>query len=200
MDFSIPKDLMTTMTDVFDVERAGTRIASVQGFLCGSSYPNSIQLVENIEVHVGDWLINTTTGQRFYSKTVFPLKIDGQITDWRIEYMTESEYNNSYNNSRAPAASINIGTVTGPAIIGNQQSATLTVGVSIEDVVSLIATKPVEDLPQLCELVAELKKIESEDGPIEKGRFSRFSDLLKKHTDILTAFGGMVVQLLIGKQ
>ena len=62
----------------------------------------------------------------------------------------------------------------------------------------LIANKPTADLLELCELVSSLKKIEESGKPIEKGQLSKFSDIPKKHSDILIALGGWAVKLLTG--
>ena len=113
-----------------------------------------------------------------------------------VKYKSESEYRSSQQ-SRA-ATSISIGTVSGPSIIGSQQNATLNVGNSVEDIAQLIANKPASDIPQLCELVAELKKIEESGEKIEKGKLAKFSDLLNKHSDLLVALGGWAVKLLTG--
>lgn len=112
--------------------------------------------------------------------------------------ISESEYKESQKNQ--PVTSINIGTVSGPSIIGSQQNATLNFGTSVEDIAQLIATKPASDLPQLCELVAELKSIEESGEKIEKGRLAKFADLLNKHSDLLTALSGWAIKLLTGNQ
>jgi len=113
-----------------------------------------------------------------------------------VEYQSESEYRDSQQNQST--ANINIGTVSGPSIIGNQQNATLNFGTSVEDIARLIASKPSSDMPQLCELVAELKRIEESGEKLEKGKLAKFSDLLNKHSDLLVALGGWAVKLLTG--
>ncbi len=113
-----------------------------------------------------------------------------------VEYKSESEYKNSQQNRSV--SNISIGTISGPSIIGNQQNATLNFGTNVEDIAQLIAGKPASDMPQLCELVAELKRIEESGEKLEKGKLSKFSDLLKKHSDLLVALGGWAVKLLTG--
>ena len=196
MSFKMPHDLLQNMTDLFTVERNGKEIASAHGFFCGKDYPSTIQLVENIEVAEGDWLIHSPTKKRYFATEATPVSVNGEILDWMVKYQSEFDLNLAQSNRAT--ANIHIGTVTGPAIIGSQQNATLNVGCTVEDIAKLISTKPSSDLPELCELVAELKKIESEGKPVEKGRLSKFSDLLKKHSDLLVAIGGWAVKLLTG--
>ncbi len=194
MNFRMSTDMMEKVTDIFSIERDGKQVASARGFFCGKNYQNTIQLVENADIQDGDWLVHSLTGKRYFAKQAKPFSMDGEILYWMVEYLTESDFQKSSKSQ----TQINIGTVSGPAIIGNQQTATMTVGTSIEDIAALIATKPAADLPELCELVAELKKLEANGGAIEKGRLSKFSDLLKKHSDLLIALGGWAVKLLTG--
>ena len=196
MSFKLPDDLIRNMTDVFTIERDGQEVASAHGFFCGKEYPSTIQLVENTTVHEGDWLIHAPTKNRYFATEVQPISINGEIFDWMVKYQSEFDWKKSQANQAV--SNIHIGTVSGPAIIGSQQNATLSVGCTTEEIARLITAKPTSDLPALCELVAELKKIESESGPIEKGRLSKFSDLLEKHSDLLIALGGWAVKLLTG--
>lgn len=198
MNFSLPKHMLDSMTDVFDIERDGNVIRSAHGFFCGSNYPSTIQLVENTDIQEEDWLIHALTGRRYFAIKVRPISMQGEIHDWMVTYQSESEWERSQKS--ATSTSIHIGTVSGPAIIGSQQNASLNVGCTIEDIAKLITTKPSEEIPALCELIAELKKIEESDSNIEKGRLSKFSDLLQKHSDLLVALGGWAVKLLTGNQ
>lgn len=196
MNFKMPSDMLKNMTDVFSIERDGQEIASAHGFFCGKEYPSTIQLVEDTTVREGDWLIHTPTNNRYFAIEVQPISVNGEIIDWMVKYQSEFEWKKS---QTSPSVStIHIGNVSGPAIIGSQQNATLNVGCTTEDIAKLITSKPSSDLPALCELVAELKKIETDSGSIEKGRLSKFSDLLEKHSDLLVALGGWAVKLLTG--
>ncbi len=189
-------DHLKQMTDTFSLERNSLLLCSAHGFFCGREYPSTIQLIENVDVQDGDWLIHSPTGRRYYAKKTEPLSVQGEIVSWMVEYQSESEYRDSQQNQST--ANINIGTVSGPSIIGNQQNATLNFGTSVEDIARLIASKPSSDMPQLCELVAELKRIEESGEKLEKGMLAKFSDLLNKHSDLLVALGGWAVKLLTG--
>ena len=141
-------------------------------------------------------MIHSPTGRRYYAEKTRPISEQGEIVSWMVEYKSESEYKNSQQNRSV--SNISIGTISGPSIIGNQQNATLNFGTNVEDIAQLIAGKPASDMPQLCELVAELKRIEESGEKLEKGKLAKFSDLLKKHSDLLVALGGWAVKLLTG--
>ncbi len=195
---SIPSAWLQEITDIFSLERNSLPVGTANGFFCGRNYPSTIQLVENIDVQDGDWLIHSATGRRYYAEKTEPISANGQIVSWMVQYQSESEYKN--NQRSQSTTSINIGTVSGPSIIGSQQNATLNFGTSVEDIAQLITNKPASELPQLCELVAELKDIEKSEEKIEKGRLAKFADLLNEHSDLLTALGGWAVKLLTGNE
>ena len=191
--FSMSRDILETMTDVFQLERKSEVIQNVRGFYCDSKYPNTIQLVENVEIHPDDWLIHSS--QRLHVVEAHAIRF-GNTVEWMAKYETEQDFLRSQNH--APG-SIHIGTVSGPSIIGNQQTATIHVGNSIEDIAKLILPLPSQDMEQLLPLIAELKKAEESGAPLKKGCLAKFSDALKKHSDLLIALGGWAVKLLTGE-
>lgn len=195
MNFSRPSDFLQSATSLFTIERNGQAIGTSRGFFCGKGYPNTIQLIENADVQGSDWLIHPQTQHRYFIKNTVPLSMHGEVCGWMLEYESETEHQRNMQ----PSSEIHIGTINGPSIIGSQQNATFNIGPSIEDIVQLIASKPPADQVSLCELVAVLKSIESSDTPVEKGRLSKFSDLIKKHSDLLVALGGWAVKLLTGE-
>jgi hypothetical protein len=194
MNYALPSSIINEMTDTFTIEREGVSVGSVHGFFCGSKYPSTIQLVESSSIQNGDWLIHAITQNRYFVEDVQPISVHGQIIDWMVRYKTSSEIERQTSSS----AIINIGTISGPSIIGSQQNATLNVGTSIEDIAKIVATMPAADMVELCDLISELKKIERSDEPIKKGQLSKFSDALQKHSDLLIALGGWAVKLLTG--
>ncbi len=196
--FSLDAQLKS-MTQIFFIERDSQQIGNAHGFFAEPDYPNTIQLVENIDVKQGDWLIDSVTNQRYFALNTKPLIMNGTPVDWLIEYQTEYEYNRSL--SSGNQTNINIHSVSGNSVIGSQQNVTLNIGNSLSDIEKLISTLPEVDRSEAQELLDELQKTESSAHPIlVEGTFSKFSNLLKKHTDLLTAVGGWAVQLLIGKQ
>ena len=193
--FQIPKELINA-TQIFQIERSKTIIGEAHGFFCGKNYPNTIQLIENTEIKNGDWLIDSTTGQRYYSVDTHPIVIHGVPSNWMVKYQTENQYNSSRNSS---STIFNIQSVNGTSVIGNQEKVVLNVISSLSDIEQLIHSLPDSDKAKANELLAELHKTESSNHPVlVEGALSKFSDLIKKHSDLLTAVGGWAVKLLIG--
>ena len=81
------------------------------------------------------------------------------------------------------------------AIIGNNLSDnTISVNSvsSISELEKMILSKPSEDQELLKELLNLLKSIDNSEEPVEKNIFSRFSDILKKHADLIVPIVNIV--------
>lgn len=66
---------------------------------------------------------------------------------------------------------------------------------SFSELGQLIREKPDYDRPALLELLRALEKLEESSEPVRPGFFSRFSDLVKKHTDLIVPIGRILVQI-----
>ncbi len=86
------------------------------------------------------------------------------------------------------------------AIIGNNSSGNeLTFnGAAFSELQSLIAAKSSIDQTELQELLAALQRIEDSSEPIPHGFFARFSNLVKKHTDLIAPLGQTLIEILFG--
>ena len=196
--FQLPPFILKEMTQIFSIERNGSIIGTVHGFFCGKDYPNTIQFVENTDIKNGDWIIDSTTSQRYYAKDVRPVIMNGTPCDWMIQYQTEDDFRAQSNLGKQ--TTINIHTVSGNSVIGSQENVVVTVGSSLKDIEQLIASLPISEQPEAQELLNTLKSTSESTHPVlVEGALARFSNLLKKHTDLLIAVGGWAVQLLIGK-
>ena len=85
------------------------------------------------------------------------------------------------------------------SIVGNNISnneISVSTSASLSELESLIATKPAEDQELLKELLAALQRFENGSEPISKGIFARFSDLIKKHIDLITSITDTVIGAL----
>lgn len=194
--FKIPKSILNQSTIIFQIERNHALIGSVHGFFCGNDYPHTVQFVENTDIKNGDWLIDTITNQRYYAKDVRPISINQKPVEWMITYETEEEHNSSVSNH----STINIHSVNGNSVIGSQQNVVLNIGSDLSDIERLISNLSQAEQSDAKELLSILKSTESATHPVlVAGHLAKFSDLLKKHTDLFTAVGGWAVQLLIGK-
>lgn len=142
-------------------------------------------------------LINLETGDEYYligNPTSTPNKTGGTLY-YKIHYMSQAEYLRT--NRSNPT--FNIGTINGNSIIGTQQHATINVGPSIEELKSLISTKPKEDKEQLEEMINLLKTIQDNNLSIGKGSFSKFADVLNKYSDIAIPLSSFLLKLFIDK-
>ena len=195
--FKIPKGLLEA-TQSFSVVRNGAVTGSAHGFFCGKDYPSTIQLVENVTVKNGDWLIDSITQQRYYVKDARPIIVGGEVMDWMIKYQTENDYQASKMTSRQ--TTINIQNVQGNSVIGSQENVVMNLGFRLQDIEDLISSFSGTEKAEAEELLKKLRETEESAHPIlVEGGLSKFSNLLKKHSDLLIAVGGWAVQLLIGK-
>lgn len=194
--FKMPKNLMG-MTQIFKVERSDAIIGEAHGFFCGKDYPSTIQLVENTDIKNSDWLIDSITGQRYHVIDARPIMADGEPIDWMVRYQTEQQYASSITDSHNTV--FNIQSVNGTSVIGNQNNVALNTGFSLSDIEHLIHSLPDSDQAEANELLEELRRTESANHPVlVEGALSKFSELIKKHSDMLTAVGSWAVKLLIG--
>ena len=196
--FTLPDELLNSCTQLFSIERNNSIIGRARGFFCGDDPPKTIQLVENTDVKNGDWIIDSITEQRYYACDAQPILVNGKPHDWQIRYQTEQEFQHSiFSHSQT---NINIQSVNGNSVIGSQERVTINVGHSLSDIETLLSKFPSPEQSEARELIEELRRTETSAHPIlVQGAWSKFSDLLKKHTDLATAIGGWAVQLLIGK-
>ena len=118
--------------------------------------------------------------------------------DWMVKYQTENDFNIQSNSGSQ--TTINIHTVSGNSIIGSQENVVMNVGNSLNDIEQLISSLPISEQTEAQQLLTVLKSTSESNHPVlVEGALAKFSNLLKKHTDLLTAVGGWAVQLLIGK-
>lgn len=85
------------------------------------------------------------------------------------------------------------------SIIGNQASGNEFVfnsGASLSELQQLIQQKPLADQPELKELLDLLQSLEERKEPVPRSLFARFSNLIKKHTDLIAPIGVALVNIL----
>lgn len=87
------------------------------------------------------------------------------------------------------------------AVIGNDatnNSFIMNVGASIADLKELIESKPIEDQEALQEMLHELQRLQNTNEPLQRNLLARFSDLIKKHTDLIIPLGQALIGLCTG--
>lgn len=188
-------DLFKSMSDDFKVERNNNYIFTVKGFFCGKERKNTIQLLDNIDIKDSDWLLHIPSQKRYYVCKTEPISVENTVINWFIEYLTESEFNNKAEKT-AQSMSINIGTISGGAIVGSQQNASINISYTTDDLRNAINDKPKCDQELLTKLVDRLDAVIEDNQPISKGFFAKFSDVLSKHSDIVAIVGNIVTSWL----
>lgn len=189
--------LLNLRGDDFSVERSGSIVSTFKGIFCGNDYPNTIQLVSYADVLEDDWLIHTSTNKRYFIKKVKPLSQANEILGWMVEYLSESEYEQLI--SAKDNTTFSIGTIYGSAIVGNYNNATINNGYNLNEIRSLISSKPSEEQEELNKLIDRISVIIEDNQPVSKGTLAKFSDLLTKHSDIAIAIGSAITGWLAGK-
>ena len=196
--FKIPDELLDDCL-VFSVERNGSEIATSHGFFCGKECPNTIQLTDIVDISIGDTLVASDTKLRYYVEDVHILRMNAYPCDMMVKYSTESQ-RKSLHSERSNTV-FNIGTINGNSVIGNESNVVFNVSGCLKDIESIIRALPENEMPLAQELLKTVKDTSNSTHPVlVEGSLSKFSDLLKKHTDLLTAVGSWCVQLLIGKE
>ena len=141
-------------------------------------------------------LTSTKTGAMLYLHGVpesIPTRKGGKFIDvgYEIKFLSKAEYHSRHNNS----STFNIQNINAPSIIGNQNNPVLNVGVSMDELSKLIASKNAEDQIALNELYHTLKTIIENNEPVPKGVFSKFVISLDKYSDVATAIGSILYKL-----
>ncbi|KOR24146.1 hypothetical protein [Clostridium sp. L74] len=180
--------------DDFSIERNSSIISTTKGFFCGQEYPNTIQLASNTDVNENDWIIHNSTNRKYFVKSVEPISKSNQTLAWMAEYLSESEYEKSI--SEENKSTFSIGAIYGSAIVGNHNNATINNGYNLNEIRSLISSKPAEDQKDLNRLIDRIEIITEDNQPVSKGTLAKFSDLLAKHSDIAIALGSSLVNWL----
>lgn len=68
---------------------------------------------------------------------------------------------------------------------------------SLSELKELISSKPAIDQELLQELLAVLHSIDQSSQPVNKGFLSKFSDTIKKHTDLITPLGTALLNIFM---
>lgn len=104
--------------------------------------------------------------------------------------------------SSTPISSFSFeGATINNAIIGNDASGNefvVNVGASFSELERIIASKPIEDQETLRDMLHELQQLQNSGNQIDRSRLARFSDCLKKHTDLIVPISQTLIGILFG--
>ncbi|ADZ82521.1 hypothetical protein Clole_0788 [Cellulosilyticum lentocellum DSM 5427] len=190
---SISDRVIARNGDIFSIKRNESVVADTKGFFTDKNYPNGIQLLSTSDIKVNDVLIHNLTGESYMIERIQPLTRANEL----LGYIAYYKVNTASNDTQT--FQYNIGTIQGSAVVGNQQNVTLNIGSSIEEIKSLISAKPIEDQEELNKLIQRFENVIEDNQPISKGFFSKFSDVLKKHSDIAIALGENIIDWLTNR-
>lgn len=144
------------------------------------------------DIKVGDWMINPMN-ERYYVRDTKTTFFQGKPHTLNAYYLTESEYEE---NQSASSNVFNIGTAYG-SIIGTQSSAVLNYNESIENFRRLVDEQENQkEKEQMNQIISLLEMITTDQIPVQKGLFSRFSDLMEKHSWISGTIASTILSWL----
>lgn len=182
--------------DDFKVIRNKETVAKVKGFL--SSKTLSIQLNSAFKIEKNDILYHIISDTNYYVKQAVMTSSSNKNYGYKASCVLDPTLleergevsKNSY---------VNIHTIHGNAVIGNQNTTTIITENSMDELKSIIASKTKEDQEILNKLLNRLEIIKEDNQPISKGTLAKFSDALAKHSDIAIVAGKILLEWLSGK-
>lgn len=151
---------------------------TVTGFFSKS---NKIQISKPANIKSGDWLVSN-------NEKYFITSLSQTPNFYILKYQSE------YEHQQTSAQTINIQSINGNAIVGNQQNATFNINCNFQDARNLIAEKPLQDQEQLNKLIDRVESAINENQPISKGSLAYYADILNKYSDVAQIVGNLLVK------
>lgn len=181
LNFGIFKDNQ----HIFQVERNNVLLSkNVTGFFASN---NEIQLNKPADVHSGDFLLSN-------DERYFVVSIQSLPNYLIASYKSNIEYQQMRKNNQQ----INIGSITGNAVVGSQEKVIFNIKCTFTDLQKLIDEKPIEDQERLNKLMDRIQTAVEENQPVSKGTFSHYLDLIEKYSDIAQALGNIITKWVFG--
>ena len=186
----------------------------------GENLYRNLQLFETENLYVEDIIVKNQVEGDIAEEIVFGLYQRGFIKNLEEKFFKTSAdigladcfrltvegknyletVKNSVSNSSEGNVSIQVGNISGNAVIGNNlQNVSVHFGMTFEEVrqyINNLQTANDFEKAQLQQLVVELEKIIEKHKPIKKGMLSKFSSLLRDHSAaIATIFQPFIYRL-----
>lgn len=175
-----------------DIYRNNVKISTEQ--CLKNTSLRSFKFYPNIDIIVGDVVLEPTTKMEFLITDIDTKSFQGQITEKVAYYQTKT--------SNVPPSSTTVFNIQNAdhSIIGNQQNATINLNsVDMDKFLSLIEEKGENDKELLRELAETLKDIKNNNVPVKQGILSKFSDVLCKYSWAFEACSKLVVAWLTNR-
>lgn len=186
--FSRSFNSIRELSDSFKLYRNNEYIDTIKGFFCSNEYPNSIQTVDSILLEEQDLLVHELTNKEYIAHTLKPLTVSGELCGYIICYK-ETEISQTV---------YNIESVSGNSAIGTNATFNL-INQSTDDIFELI-DKELPFSQEKTELLNALLELKTKDKPIDKNTFNKFSDLIKKHENLLIPIGTLLAKILFATE
>jgi hypothetical protein len=182
-----------TFSEEFEFQNSSEKIK-------GNIHKNTIVFLDPFIPKSGMVLIKLNTKDYYYLTGNSSRKIvdvNGTSIGYSINFLSQDEYDKNNRNNRSDST-INIQTINGPSIIGSQQNATINNGLNLEEVKLLISSKPQEDRELLEKFINRIEVAIEDNQPVSKGTFAKYSDILKKYSDIAVPVGKLIFEWVTG--
>lgn len=187
-----PLDAFRNNMIPLQIERDGNTPISVSGLKNIQNHTNKkmFQFYPDTDIQPGDWILEPVTQMRYYIADVDLATFQGQIYSKNAFYLTASEYETS-NHTAHPNIIYHISNPQN-SIIGNQSNPTININCT-EDFAKLIELNGGDDKKELQEIIALLESIQSGQIQPKKGIFSKFSNLVSKHSWFMDALNSWLI-------
>lgn len=185
--FSTADKAIRSICQNFKLYRSNEYIATIKGFHCSGKYPNSIQTVDDTPLKLQDTLICEVTGEEYRIKGLKPLiDFHSVLRGYIVTYKNDEFSQNIYN----------IKEVSGNSAIGTNAAFNL-INQTPNDLLQIID----EALPlskEKTQFMQELIDLKETSKSIDKNTFSKFSDLIAKHENLLIPLGTFFAKVIFG--
>jgi hypothetical protein len=178
----------------FKIERNGKIVSCAPGLTNHESATSRayIGMLKDADVTSGDWLINPEN-ERFYVEDKVSDFAFGEFQQYKLFYLTESEYKQK--NTASATNIFNIGTATG-SVIGTQANVTLNYNESIQNAKEQIAASESPDKEDLQKLISLLEMLVNDQVTPQKGLFSKFSAVMERNSWITGSISAALLSWL----
>lgn len=178
---------------IYKVQRNGIVIAEIKGL------PNRekdtmrdyVGFLPDKDIQVGDWLINPAN-QKFYVEDIYSASFTGKIIELKAFVLSEAKYKTLKSNDN----NISINNLFGN-IIGNQSNISINYNIQIESIRNYINESNSDDKEELKILIDLLEKIVNNETQPSKGMFSKFSQLMEKHSWLTGSIASVILNWLV---
>lgn len=177
---------------IYSVERNSVSIAEYKGLINREESTNKryIGFYPNTEIEIGDWLINPT-GDRFL--VIDKETITNMGKPYQLKCMIQTEADSRLANNDATV--FNIHNAYG-SVIGSQSSVVLNYNDSIQKAKEQIETSNSSDKEELKQIISLLEMITNNQVPVNKGLFSKFSDVMERNSWITSSIASALLSWL----